>query len=127
MLADIVVALLVAAVCTGSLAWWLGARGPGTVLGYLSLFLFLFLAVWAGGLWLRPIGPRLWGTAWLGFMVTGLVFWIVLGAFLVRLPAVDPELTTPTVALGMGVYFYLLNFIFLVAIVFHYTWPPVPA
>ncbi len=124
MLADILIALVVAGVCTGVLAWWLGPRGPNRVLGYLSLFLFLFMAVWAGGLWVRPIGPELWGTAWLGFMVTGVVFSLVLAAFLSRLPNTTPQMVSEVVALGLGMFFYVLTFVFLVGVVTHYTWHP---
>ncbi|MFO7958746.1 MAG: hypothetical protein R6X33_16785 [Candidatus Brocadiia bacterium] len=126
MLADVLIALVVAGVSTGLLAWWLGTRGPNRILGYVSAFLFLFMAVWAGGLWLRPIGPELWGTAYLGFMAAGFVFALVLAAFLSQLPSMAAEVATEGVALGMGVFFYLLNFIFLAAIVTHYTWYPVP-
>jgi hypothetical protein len=127
MLADILIALAVAGLCTVVLALWLGARGPNRLLGYASLFLFLFMAVWAGGIWVHPIGPELWGTAWIGFMATGAVFSMMLAAFLSRIPDMPKEAAAEVGALGFGAFFYLLVFAFLAAIVTHYTWLPMPA
>jgi len=46
--------------------------------GSLWLFLIIFLATWAGGIWLKPFGPSLWGIHWLGFLVAGLFVSIIL-------------------------------------------------
>jgi len=46
--------------------------------GSLRLFLIIFLATWAGGIWLKPFGPSLWGIHWLGFLVAGLFVSIIL-------------------------------------------------
>ena len=121
MLTDVLIALVVAGGCTATLAWRVGARGPNRLMGYLSLFLFLFMAVWAGGLWLRPIDPELWDTAWLGYLLTGLVFWLVLGIYLTRRPGSEPAVVTKTVAMGIGVFLYIL---FLIGIVTHYSLNP---
>jgi len=45
-----------------------------------AMLLILFLATWAGGIWLVPIGPRLWGVAWGSFVVVGLVVALLIGA-----------------------------------------------
>lgn len=50
---------------------------PGSV--FVTL-LILFLATWAGGVWLVPVGPRLWGVAWGSFVVVGLVVALVIVA-----------------------------------------------
>ncbi|MFO8006139.1 MAG: hypothetical protein R6V05_00220 [Candidatus Brocadiia bacterium] len=126
MLVDIIIAFVVAGACTGILAMWYTPHGARRILGYLSLFLFLFMAVWAGGLWLRPIGPELWGQAWLGFLLTGCVFFLVLAAYFSRLSSVPAEVAAEVAAVGMGVFFYLLNLVFLAAIVTHYTWHQAP-
>src|SRR5689334_22780496 len=44
------------------------------------LLLILFLATWAGGIWLVPFGPRLWGVAWGTFVVVGLVVALLMAA-----------------------------------------------
>jgi hypothetical protein len=45
-----------------------------------AMLLILFLATWAGGIWLVPVGPRLWGVAWGGFVVVGLFVALLIGA-----------------------------------------------
>lgn len=50
---------------------------PGSVF---VILLILFLATWAGGIWLVPVGPRLWGVAWGSFVVVGLVIALVIAA-----------------------------------------------
>jgi hypothetical protein len=50
---------------------------PGSI--FLTI-LILFLATWAGGIWLVPVGPRLWGVAWGSFVVVGLVVALVIAA-----------------------------------------------
>ena len=44
------------------------------------ILLILFLATWAGGIWLVPFGPRLWGVAWASFVVVGLVVALLMAA-----------------------------------------------
>ena len=56
------------------------ARRAGRRIGLLWLFLLLFLAAWAGGVWIRPLGPDLWGIHWLGFLLAGLVVALALVA-----------------------------------------------
>lgn len=50
---------------------------PGSI--FVTL-LILFLATWAGGVWLVPIGPRIWGVAWGSFVVVGLIIALVIVA-----------------------------------------------
>ena len=40
----------------------------------LVFFVLVFLAAWAGGVWIAPIGSRIMGVYWLSFFVVGLVF-----------------------------------------------------
>jgi len=48
-----------------------GFRRQGFGTGLFILFLVLFLATWAGGVWVTPVGPLLWGASWLSFVVVG--------------------------------------------------------
>jgi hypothetical protein len=41
--------------------------------GFVWLFLFILLATWAGGVWIRPFGPALANIRWLQFLVVGLL------------------------------------------------------
>jgi len=38
------------------------------------------MASWAGGIWLTPFGPSIWGTYWLPFLIVGLIFALFLAA-----------------------------------------------
>lgn len=49
-------------------------------------FLLIFLAAWAGGIWITPVGPVLLGVYWVSFFVVGLVFALVMEA-LTTLPS----------------------------------------
>ena len=40
--------------------------------GFIFLFFILFLATWAGGAWVTPIGPTVWGAVWLPFLFVGI-------------------------------------------------------
>jgi hypothetical protein len=55
-----------------SAAFALSARRQGPRSGFLWLFLFLLAATWAGGIWLSPFGPSVWGVRWLQFLAAGL-------------------------------------------------------
>jgi len=41
--------------------------------GFLWPFLFVLMATWAGGVWVRPFGPELAHIRWLQFLVVGLL------------------------------------------------------
>lgn len=90
----------------------------------------LFLPTWAGGLWLRPIGPRLGGVPVLGYLAMGLVVALILAAVLPR-PTPEPErsedeprLTREEVLEGQRqeewghlAWFFGIFFIFMVAMI----------
>jgi hypothetical protein len=44
------------------------------------LFGILFLTTWAGGVWLHPVGPAIWGTAWMPFVAVGFVVALLVAA-----------------------------------------------
>jgi Ca2+/Na+ antiporter len=41
--------------------------------GFGWFFLFVLLATWAGGVWIRPFGPVLSDVRWLQFLIAGLL------------------------------------------------------
>jgi hypothetical protein len=45
------------------------------------LLLVLFFATWAGGIWLVPVGPRVWGVSWLSFLSVALVVGLFITGF----------------------------------------------
>ena len=77
-LLELLVALLVSLVLSAvfALATWKRGKRKGLV----WLFLIIFLATWAGGLWMRPFGPTLWGIHWLAFLLVGVGVALILAA-----------------------------------------------
>jgi hypothetical protein len=51
--------------------------------GLFFAMLIVFLGTWAGGIWLVPIGPQLWGASWLGFLVVGFLVSLLVAALVV--------------------------------------------
>ena len=37
------------------------------------IFIVIFFASWAGGIWGKPFGPKIWGIPWLPYIMAGLV------------------------------------------------------
>lgn len=69
-------ALLMAAVFT--LIFALGFRRPGPWSNALVFFLVIFLAAWAGGLWISPAGPVFYGIYWLPIILVAFLFAVLL-------------------------------------------------
>jgi hypothetical protein len=102
--------------------------------GSLRLFLIIFLATWAGGIWLKPFGPSLWGIHWLGFLVAGLFVSIIL---VITTPNRAPKGRRETLDilekvarnreldqityLTLGVFFWILLAFLIIAIISRYT------
>ncbi len=42
--------------------------------GLVAFFTVVFLAAWAGGVWISPVGGSVMGVYWLSFFVVGLIF-----------------------------------------------------
>jgi Ca2+/Na+ antiporter len=49
--------------------------------GFGWLFLFVLLATWAGGVWLRPFGPSWGDIRWLQFLIVGLLVVLLIALF----------------------------------------------
>ncbi|WP_243374913.1 hypothetical protein [Geotalea sp. SG265] len=48
----------------------------------LGLFFVIFLATWAGGLWIQPVGPVMWGISFTVFIVVGVLVALLVAATL---------------------------------------------
>jgi hypothetical protein len=71
------VALLLSVVMVVVFRWQApGAKGYWSTMLY--LFSLLFMASWAGGVWLAPIGSAVWDVYWLPFLITGVIFLLLL-------------------------------------------------
>ena len=104
-----------------------GSRGPWD--SAWTLFLVLFLALWATGLFINPLGPVYWGIAWVPLISVGLLLAIL---FMAVTPSrrrrrlkdskivevKNPEdADTALAGITLGLFFWLLILLFLVAII----------
>ncbi len=76
---DLLTALFVALLFTLllSVAFW-GARGLSS--GIVALFVFVFLAVWAGGIWLAPVPGRMGYLYFFPFIAIGILVILLVAA-----------------------------------------------
>jgi len=75
---DMVFALVIALLFTAIFTAGFRSRGPWGA--WWVFLLVLFLATWAGGIWITPFGPPMFGVYWLPFVFVGLVFALLLTA-----------------------------------------------
>jgi hypothetical protein len=115
---DIIIAAVVALLLSVIFAGVIGASWRSREWAWPSvwlLFLIAFLAAWGGGLWIRPIGPPLWGTFWIPFVIAGLLIVLVLAAIAPpRRPpctakeAAEEARATVAAEATLGTFFWLL-------------------
>lgn len=123
-LADFLVALIIATVLVAALGVGLRRLPVGSVL--LGMFVILFLATWAGGAWMTPMGPRFAGTSVLSFLVVGLLTALLITAFIPRHPprtrgeALRQADARREVAAFVNVFFWLVVVMLLVGIAARY-------
>lgn len=124
-IAHLLLALAIALILTAIFP--IGLRGYRGGFIFWFFFLLLFLAVWAGGIWVTPLAYD--GLPWLGFLLIGLFVALLIVALL---PPASPPIT-PTemdvkpstievaTAVAINVFFWLLLFGLLLAIIVRYT------
>jgi hypothetical protein len=113
--------------------YMLVTRGAGRRTGLIWLFLIILLATWAGGVWLKPFGPTLWGIHWLPFILVGLVVFLFLIIVLPRkaprgrqetldmLERIEQEKELEEVAyITLSIFFWILLSVLLIAIILRY-------
>jgi hypothetical protein len=125
---DFVFALIVALLLVVIFAVIFDIRPPG--FGVAAFFVIVFLASWAGGIWLTPPGPVNWGSYWLPFLLVGVMVALLMAA--VRTP--PPEESSIELvdrrkrkarrwaaATTLSIFFWILVGMLLLAIVNRYT------
>lgn len=125
-LADLLVAALIAIVLVAVFGIFI--RGEAIGAGLFWFFLLIFLASWAGGLWVTPVGPPIFGVSWLGYLLVGLVFTLLIMALLPPAPprprtpgAVQEEVEAEATAFAvLNMFFWILLVGFIVAILAGY-------
>ncbi len=123
-LTDILFAMVVAVGLTLIFAKLLRNVGPWAL--WWMFLLLVFLAAWAGGVWITPVGPQLFGRYWLPFLLAGLFFALLLAAA----APVSPPRTEEAAQLvaqaeeatstGVSIFFWILLLALIVAIVVAY-------
>jgi hypothetical protein len=88
MFAHPLLALVVAILLSLTLFSVMKRRGPGPGNGLLFFFVIFLLFAWAGGIWMLPYGPMIWGTAGFGFLLVPLLLLLVIAALL---PSAKPR------------------------------------
>jgi len=81
---DLLFALLMALIFTMIFAVGLRRTGPWS--SVLVFFLVIFLAAWAGGLWISPAGPVFLGVYWLPILLVAFLVALLLAAVPPRRP-----------------------------------------
>lgn len=94
----------------------------------LILFAVLFLTSWAGGIWLHPLGPELFGAPWMPFVLTAFVVTMLVAAMSpvrrsrgqveARQAAVAEEVVGTTVSAFLWIFAICL----IAAITLHYAY-----
>jgi hypothetical protein len=118
---DLIFVVVFALILSSILSWGLGWRHPanGNAVGISFLFLFMILlfSMWAGGGWLRPWGPMVYNTPWLGLLLIG--FFISLLILAIATPNRRPRTLSESkaeaqeeaaVVSAFGAFFWILIF-----------------
>jgi hypothetical protein len=126
------ISFILAVLLTG--LYMLVTWGAGRRTGLIWLFLIILLATWAGGVWLKPFGPTLWGIHWLAFLLVGLVVFLFLIIVLPRkaprgrhetldmLDRIEQEKELEEVAyITLSIFFWILLSVLIIAIVLRYV------
>ena len=121
LVAEFLTALLFAVLFVAVFAIAFDRRGPWSGIGW--FFLIVLLGAWAVGVWAEPVGPLLWGAAWVPILF-GALFIALLVAAIPPTPTRPVEVTEPETAgaaAAVGLFFWLLLLLLLVAIVIAYV------
>jgi hypothetical protein len=123
----LVFALLTALIL--SAIFGMGFRRTGPWASIVIFFVLIFLISWAGGVWLTPTGPPLWGAYWLPFLLVGLMAALLLvavplerhGESTAELVDVKREKKKEKTALMvLGAFFWILIFALIGVLFFRY-------
>ncbi len=129
---QLLLVLIVAMLFSAILIYVFGRRGPGPASGFLFFLVIFFLTIWAGSVWIEPIGPIVWGVPLLVTLIVGLVILLLIVVASVPMSAEpvapDQEAVLPSegAGWGCGVLFWVLMAVLIIAAVARYTWFPTP-
>jgi hypothetical protein len=125
---DVLFALFVALLLTAIFAGGFRRSGPWT--GFIVFFIIIFLASWAGGIWIGPIGSAVFGIFWIPFVFAGLIFALLLAAVVPARPMqreaelkrkVEEEIAARK---ELDAFFWILVGLLILAVILGYVYPP---
>ena len=131
-LIDLLLVFIFALVLSSILGWGVGWRHPsrsdGTGVSIFFLFIILFFAMWAGGVWMVPHGPLIYGRPWLSLLIIGIFISLILLAVAApgrrrpRTPeqAEQDAVENVTAVTVFGIFFWILIIGFLIAAIVSY-------
>lgn len=131
LLADFFFVLVIALVIGGIFAYGLRRGGPWP--GAAWFFVILFVGTWALGGFFRPFGPPMGDVHWAPYIVAALLIAMLLAAATPIRPPPASEQTREVeregaaVAVGLGVFFWLILIVSILLIALRYagfTGPP---
>ncbi|NIS37834.1 hypothetical protein GWN26_02345 [Candidatus Saccharibacteria bacterium] len=122
---DVLFAFIIAVVLSGIFVLIIRRYGPWP--RSFMFFIIIFLAAWAGGVWMNPVGPTIKGSTWMPFLFVGLIFALLLAATSQRQEESSIILKTKEevkkeerVKTALSIYFWLLILALVAAIVLGY-------
>ena len=93
----------------------------------IMFFLIVFLAAWAGGIWITPVGSTFLGIYWISFFTVGLIFTLFLEAvmaFSSRPPRASNDelrLKEKEMEITLSAFFWILLLALFFAIIIGYV------
>ena len=117
---EMTISLAIGLLLTALFGAGLRMRGP-----WESLFVFfclVSLSAWAGGSWMSPHGPVLWGVSWVPFLVIGSVIALILAATPQRETSDQQEKELEREEVILGNVFWILIGVLGAVIVAHYLY-----
>ena len=130
-LRESLLAFIVAIVLSGIFA--VVIRREDRLKNSLFFFLIIFLLTWAGGTWLRPFGPTVWGIHWLPFILVGVILVLFLAVLNPNKPPMNRHETIDMLErierekkwdkftyISLSAFFWILSALLITAIVVRY-------
>jgi surface polysaccharide O-acyltransferase-like enzyme len=122
---DFLFSLLIALLLTVVFAAGIRKHRARAVL--LGFFVIVFLATWAGGVWIAPAAVGAWGIAWMAFLAVGLIVALLLTALIPppKAPQTEKEEARRekaeiVVIFAFDLFFWILLFVLGAVIIAYY-------
>jgi hypothetical protein len=122
---DLLLALAVGLLLTAIFSLGLRNRGPWDL--WWVFLLVVFLAAWAGSVWMTPVGPPLFGVYWLSPLLVGLMIALLLAAATpqrsprTRAEAIAQARAEEETALAFTIFFWILLIGLVIAVLLAYV------